>query len=436
MTRVLTLMGSGETSPTMVKTHRELLARVAGRPAALLDTPFGFQSNADELTARARQYFAESVGVPLDVATFRSADDVGTVAYEQSLELLRVAGYVFAGPGSPTYALRQWRSSLVPTLLSDKLAPNADGPGCVTFASAAALTLGAVTVPVYEIYKVGETPAWVEGLDIVGDATGWRVAVIPHFNNAEGGTHDTRFCYLGEDRLAAMEATLPEDAFVLGVDEHTGLVIDLDAGSATVVGIGAVTLRWPGGASRVLEAGTTCSIEELGIRAPQGGGGMPAPAAAGAARTAGAAGTAVAGAGSDVAPPAGESPLVSVVRAAEAQFAGALAARDVDTAVQAVLDLEAELHAWASETFSSDEMGQARAALRSMVVRLGTIAQTGARDPREAVAPFVDTMLDLRRDARDAKRYDDSDRIRDRLTEMGVEVRDTAGGTEWDLKDD
>ena len=56
--------------------------------------------------------------------------------------------------------------------------------------------------------------------------------VVPHFDNAEGGTHDTRFCYMGERRLAVMEELLPADAWVLGVDEHTALVFDLDAGDA------------------------------------------------------------------------------------------------------------------------------------------------------------------------------------------------------------
>jgi hypothetical protein len=396
VTRVLTLMGSGETSPTMVKTHRELLARVGSRPAALLDTPFGFQSNADELTARAQQYFTDSVGRVLDVATFRSADAVGTVAYEQTLDLLRNAGYVFAGPGSPTYALRQWRSSLIPTLLSEKLVDGSASAGCVTFASAAALTLGVVTVPVYEIYKVGEEPGWAEGLDVLGDATGLRAAVIPHFNNAEGGTHDTRFCYLGEARLQVMERALPDGAFVIGVDEHTGLVIDLDAGDASVVGIGVVTLRWPDGSARLLESGTRCAIEDLSASGredspmrkssrPEDAPGEPATSAA-----------------------TGESPLVGVVRGAEAAFTAALGERDVDRAVQTVLDLDGELQQWANETFSSDEMDQARAAFRAMLVRLGGLAETGARDPREAVAPFVDTMLDLRDAARADKRYADA----------------------------
>ena len=77
-------------------------------------------------------------------------------------------------------------------------------------ASAAALTLGVVTVPVYEIYKVGDDPRWLEGLDLLGRATGLRAAVVPHYDNAEGGNHDTRFCYMGERRLRDLEAMRPD----------------------------------------------------------------------------------------------------------------------------------------------------------------------------------------------------------------------------------
>src|SRR2546430_10964210 len=62
----------------------------------------------------------------------------------------------------------------------------------VVFASAAALTLGSHTVPVYEIYKAGVEPAWVPGLDLVRRATGLPAVLIPHYDNAEGGHHDTR----------------------------------------------------------------------------------------------------------------------------------------------------------------------------------------------------------------------------------------------------
>ncbi len=43
-----------------------------------------------------------------------------------------------------------------------------------------------------------------------------------------------------------MERSLPEGAFVLGVDEHTACTFDLDAGTATVDGRGVVTVRAAG----------------------------------------------------------------------------------------------------------------------------------------------------------------------------------------------
>ena len=58
MPGLLVIMGSGETAPTMVKPHRSIFERVGDRPAVLLDTPYGFQSNADDISSRAVGYFA------------------------------------------------------------------------------------------------------------------------------------------------------------------------------------------------------------------------------------------------------------------------------------------------------------------------------------------------------------------------------------------
>ncbi|MEN3273871.1 MAG: hypothetical protein V7636_2632, partial [Actinomycetota bacterium] len=236
----------------MIKTHRALLERVSPAPAVFLDTPVGFQENAGEIAERVVEYFAQSVGTPIEVATMRT-----TFATESTLAAVARAGYVFSGPGSPTYALAQWRETAIPELLREKLVSG----GAVTFASAAALTLGVVTVPVYEIYKVGAGLHWLDGLDLLA-AAGLRAAVIPHFNNAEGGTHDTRFCYLGERRLEEMESAMPEDAFVLGVDEHTGAILDLDARTMEVVGVGVVTVR-DHGTIRTYSPGDVVGIDDL-----------------------------------------------------------------------------------------------------------------------------------------------------------------------------
>ncbi len=163
-------MGSGETSPTMVKHHRTVFERIesegasgATGPFVFLDTPFGFQENADELSAKTIDYFRVSLGRSVAVAGLPRVETTSTVDREAAYSRVRQADFVFAGPGSPTYALRQWSGTPIPDLLAEKLRSG----GAVTFASAAALTLGCVTVPVYEIYKSGADPYWLEGLDVL-----------------------------------------------------------------------------------------------------------------------------------------------------------------------------------------------------------------------------------------------------------------------------
>ena len=149
---------------------------------------------------------------------------------------LKQADFVLVGPGSPTYAVRQWNSSPIPDIITRRIEEGA----CFVAASAAALTVGRFTLPVYEIYKVGEEPRWVDGIDILG-RFGLHLVVIPHWNNAEGGTHDTRFCFMGEPRFRALEGFLPAEVHVIGLEEHTACIIDLARNEVRIRGIGGVT---------------------------------------------------------------------------------------------------------------------------------------------------------------------------------------------------
>ena len=421
--RILTIMGSGETAPTMAKVHRALFERfeagVAPVPAAILDTPYGFQENADELSSRTLEFFATSVGRPVAVASYRSRD-VDGVVLATAVARIREARYVMAGPGSPSYALRQWAGGPIPEALAAKLA----GGGILTMASAAALTVGVVTIPVYEVYKVGEEPRWLEGLDLLGRATGLRAAVIPHYDNAEGGTHDTRFCYMGERRLRSLEATLPDGAFILGVDSHTALMLDLVAGTATISGLGGVTVRVAGRsavfasgrevpiaalseAARELAAGQAVDVDrEFGAGRPGRTGGLAAPAAA---------------------------PLPDAMANLEGTFIEALGRGDMRTAVGALLDLNSEISARVRHGEDSPDLDNADATFRSLIARLGERAEVGTRDPRETLEPFVAALLELRARARAARDWATADLVRDRLAAAGVEVRDSADGSSWGL---
>ena len=150
--RLLVIMGSGETAPTMTVPHRRVFERLAEATgdqinAVLLDTPFGFQENVNELAAKTTDYFRDATGRQVEIAGLARTDHGDVVAIETAIAKIRSADWLFAGPGSPTFALRQWKDTAVPIAISEKL----QSGGAIVFSSAAALTLGRKTIPVYEI---------------------------------------------------------------------------------------------------------------------------------------------------------------------------------------------------------------------------------------------------------------------------------------------
>ncbi|MER6580472.1 hypothetical protein [Nonomuraea sp. NPDC001023] len=382
----LVLMGSGETSPTMVEVHRAVARGLrAGARAVLLDTPYAFQENAADISARARRYFARSVGLEVEPAT-------GIVG----------ADWVFSGPGSPTYALDRWAASGV---AGDLRARVRSRQGVTVLASAAACTAGLATVPVYEIYKVGADPHWREGIGLLAPL-GLRAVLIPHFDNAEGGSHDTRYCYLGERRLSRMERELPPETAVLGLDEHTALIINLESEAVEVAGRGGLTVRRPG-AVTVLPAGTRTSlavVRDLAAGATTGT--VPPP------RPAPAVGPAVT--------------LEETIRSCERLFEDAVGRPDLVAAARLVLDLEAEIVTWAADT-EEDAGGvdQARELMRLLIARLGEVAATAG------LRALVEPLLELRAQLRREGRYEIADALRATMARGGVTVEDTPAGPRW-----
>jgi hypothetical protein len=263
---VLALLGSGETAPGMTKIHRELLETIAELEAVNLDSAYGFQLNVPQMSEKLEEYFATSLNVTLTTLHFSSYERATDLERALFKEQVRHANYVFAGPGSPTYALAQW----APLHFGDDLLSVLDKGGTLCISSAASLTLGAFTAPIYEIYKVGDQhPHWRDGLNVLG-ALGINCVVIPHFDNNEGGNYDTRFCYLGEPRLLELESQLPDGVATLGVDEHTAVILDFAHDTLSVKGRANGYWRI-NGETLVLENSTTIDLSELraGSAAPR-----------------------------------------------------------------------------------------------------------------------------------------------------------------------
>jgi hypothetical protein len=421
--RLLAIIGSGETAPAMAKVHRALFDRLGPGPvpAAILDTPYGFQENADDLSSRTVRFFEESVGRPVGVASYRSRE-VDPLTTATAVARVREARYLMAGPGSPSYALHQWTGGPIGAALADRVR----GPGILVMASAAALTLGVVTIPVYEIYKVGADPSWLPGLDLLGLATGLRAAVVPHWDNAEGGNHDTRFCYMGETRLRRLEDQLPDGTFVLGVDSHSALLLDLETRTASVAGLGGVTVRVAGRAT-VFPSGSEVPIETLAEVAAGLAAGEPAdigwepPAHVG-----GRAGRPKAQAG-----PA--EPLRDEMATLEGTFIAALGHGDGRAAVAALLDVDSAIDARIRAGEDSPDLDNAESTFRALITRLGEAVGSAPSDPRTTVEPFVLALLELRDRARAARDWALADLVRDRLAAAGVTVSDGAAASTWTL---
>ncbi|MEV0886436.1 hypothetical protein AB0J03_21710 [Streptomyces microflavus] len=410
----------------MVTLHRELVAHLgADVDAVILETPYGFQVNRDDISSRAREYFRRSVGFTTAVAPDTHAQSpLGNAAgdgdADRVRDRVRRADWVFSGPGSPSYALDRWHSLRLAGILRERVGR---GYGVTVMASAAACTVGFVALPVYEVYKAGHPPTWLTGLDLLG-MLGLAVAVIPHYDNAEGGTHDTRFCYLGEPRLAALEHELPDESAVLGIDEHTAVILDLHTSSVRVWGRGVMTVRRRG-VSVTVPGGTTLSLEQLrDLVAGKESGAVPLPRrsvdeGAGAADRATTAGT------------GGAATLQEAVAAAELRFDTAVEARDARAMAEVTVELESVVAAWSAD-MEEDQGGEwARTVLHGMIRRLARAAGRGLSEPEYTLGQIMVPLLDVRRRLRAEGAYDLADEVREAMAAGRVLLRDTAEGTDW-----
>jgi peptidase E len=409
---MIVLMGSGELTATMVEVHKGLLGRFgAAAKAVFLDTPAGFQLNVDQISQKAQDYFQAHIRQSLAIASFKSNNTISPFEAEQALQTLREADFVLIGPGSPTYAVNQWRQSAIPQILTGRIR---DG-GCLVAASAAALTVGRFTLPVYEIYKVGQDLHWADGMDILKDF-GFNLVVIPHWNNAEGGTHDTRFCFMGEPRFGQLVSLLPEDVAILGLDEHTACILDLENDQAAIKGIGQVTLQHAG--HRIIfKTGDRFSLEVL-RGTDRGGDWQPASLVRDDSET-------------DSAVEA--DAFWDQIHRLEAVFYEGLDTREAQKTTNALLELDRMIWKAQLDLENEEFITQARDTLRELIAVLGTRLAAAPRSETDCLEPLVQQLLGVRETFRQQKQFEAADAIRDSLQRANIIIEDTETGSRWRL---
>ena len=409
----IVLMGSGELTATMVEVHKSLLAQLPGsRKAAFIDTPAGFQLNVDQISQKAVEYFRHHVQHSLTIASFKSCEHTSDFDAEKAFHTLRESDYILIGPGSPTYAVRQWTASPIPEILTHCV----ETGGTLVAASAAALTVGRFTLPVYEIYKVGQDLHWEAGMNVLGNF-GFNLVIVPHWNNAEGGTHDTRRCFMGEPRFLELVAMLPEDVSILGIDEHTACIIDFDKNLAEIKGLGRVILRSSKGET-FFDSGDRFPCDVL-------------------------LGTAVDSDWKNKTTPPPSQPIHAdsqndsfweKIHSLEATFQEGLKQHDSRQATNALLEFDRTIWQAQADLENEEFVAQARDTLRDLIVLFGTELDASPLNATECLSPLVNALLELRRKFRLNQQWDEADAIRDVLQQVNIIVEDDKEDSTWRLE--
>jgi cyanophycinase-like exopeptidase len=380
MTGRITLVGAGELMAAMSSIHRAAIKRLGSPPRAVfLDTTAGFETNVDAISAKAVEYYAHHLQTDLTVASYRHRERASTSEVASTVATIRNANLIFAGPGSPTYAIRQWRDSPVWQAVIESFEAGAD----LLFASAASIALGRYAVPVYEVYKAGEDPYWADGLDLMSKL-GLNLAIVPHFDDSSGGdNYDSRFCYMGAQRFDALQEKLPPEVTILGIDAYTCICFDPNTRTARIDGQGGITLIGEGGVTRY-EGGSELAFDAF------------------------------------------HSGARDIVRTFDASQAVSGYEHSDETSDG---DTMAELTRYVEGlgALTGNEKVDLLARLKAMQDEPG-----GASEETES--RLLDLILELREALRGAKRYDMADKARDELDQLGFEVGDTPQGAHWNRR--
>jgi hypothetical protein len=226
---------------------------------------------------------------------------------------------------------------------------------------------------------------------------GLNLAIIPHWNNAEGGTFDTRHCFMGEPRFASLTAQLPGETVILGIDEHTVCLIEPESDLAHVLGAGSVTVRCDG-AEWAFPSGTDLPLDQLRTRAQNKS------------RTRTRA-PSLAEPEKDSDPGRARGPTDETTR----YLAELVRALDAAASPEVKRGLVEQAHMTLHELAGGDQV---------------TIASRGHQDND----PFIEILIEVRLRLREAKQYALADEIRERLAALNIVVEDEGAGTSWRLR--
>ena len=251
-------------SPTGRKIHEDVIKQAGlASPVTIgiLETPAGFEVNAIHgWPERMQDFFEKSLQNYKPLCTRIHAlrrDGKWSTNNPNIVNAILHQDYLYCGAGSPGYAIKHLKNSLAYQYLIEL---HKSGR-VLCFGSATAVAMSRWSIPVYEIFKVGEDIHWLDGLDFFS-SYGLHLAIVPHWNNAEGEDFDTTRCWMGLSRFKKMRSMVPSEAVILGIDEQTACIIHVDKKTVDVVGVGNAYIE-KDGREKIFRSGSTFPFDEL-----------------------------------------------------------------------------------------------------------------------------------------------------------------------------
>jgi cysteinyl-tRNA synthetase len=224
---------------------------------------------------------------------------------------------------------------------------------------------------------------------------------------------------MGKPRFQQLERLLPDDATIIGIDEHTACIIDLNAQRIDIQGIGNVTIRKKGREIK-FDKKDQIPLEALVKEINQRDWAQKEV---------------------DGIEQAGDlslsiKSLLNKVTVIEASFRKGLASHDQKETTNALLELDSAI--WKAQKDLEDEenISQAREILRDSIVLLGAELGASPRHLRKCLSPLVEQMLQLRARFRKEQKWSEADRIREILQQSNIQVEDTKDGIRWQIIDE
>jgi hypothetical protein len=236
-------------------------------------------------------------------------------------------------------------------------------------------------LPVYEIYKVGADPYWVNGLDVLG-RWGYDLTIVPHWNNNSGSDHDTTHCFVGRARFERLRAQLPVTNVVLGIDEYTACTLLFQEGVAEVQGAGSGTIMRAGDV-RVIQSGERFELALLANGAPT------------------------------------EDEFAATRRA----FAERLSTQPHEAISLLQALIERQQRAGNDASVVRDLLAELAVGLRLDSPNIEPITDNRV--------PLIELLITLRQKLHASKQYALADEVRVSLAQLGITLEDTASGTTW-----